>query len=112
MDRGSQMRFSEEELTLLKATFKDNEKLLKLLRKVFLPQYDPYAPFGQTVDSLWMGLDQLSQMVPQDRETMILTQIRLNNHIERQLMQLDALAKLKNETEEEEKARLEKDSTK
>jgi len=42
-----QMRFTESELDLIRRTFKGNEALLKLLRKVFLPEIDPDAPLGQ-----------------------------------------------------------------
>lgn len=106
------MRFTDEELSLLKNTFKDNEKLLKLLRKVFLPEYDPEAPLGQTVDRLWMGLDMLAQMSPHDRELAILVHLKLNNHVERQLIQLDALAKQEAESEEAKAKRIKKDSAK
>jgi len=53
--QGRQMMYTEDELTLIKATFKNNEKLLKLMRKVFLPEYDPNAPLGQVID-LWLSL--------------------------------------------------------
>lgn len=104
------MRFTEEELSLLKI-FKD-EKLLKLLRKVFFPRYDYDAPIGQTIDMLWVGLEQLGQMSPQDRELAILSQIRLNSHIERQLMQLQFLANRNEESEDDKKKRIAKDSAK
>lgn len=48
--RGSQMRITEEEINLIRSTFKNNESLLKLMRKMFLPELDPKAPFGQMID--------------------------------------------------------------
>ena len=53
---GEQMRFDEGELKLLKEIYGGNDRLLKLLRKVFLPEVDPYAPIGQVID-LWMTID-------------------------------------------------------
>ena len=35
MEQGKQMRFTEDELRLIRDTFKGNDRLLKLMRKVF-----------------------------------------------------------------------------
>lgn len=107
-----EMRFTEQEIATLRATFKGNLPLVKLMRKVFLPPYDPSAPIGQTVDSIWMGLDQLAQMNPQDREMIILTQIRMNNLIERGLLQLQVLSEMEEESPEQIESRRKKDSAK
>lgn len=110
MDKGKIMRFTDEELQLVKNTFKGNEKLLKLLRKVFLPEYDPEAPIGQIID-LWMTID-LNQLPAEEAIRRIYARNTLINHIEAQIAQLNVLAEAKDETETEKKARLEKDSTK
>ena len=110
MADNKQMRFTDEELTIIKSTFKGNEKLLKLLRKVFLPEYDPYAPIGQVVD-LWMTLD-LANLSEQEREVRIFARNGLISHVEQQLLQLNVLAEMKFETPKEEAERKEKDSTK
>ena len=109
-----QKRFTEDELLRIKALYSGENGVanLKLLRKVFFPQYDYEAPLGQTVHSLWMGLDQLAQMAPADRELAILSQIRLNQHIERHLIELSVLANQNVETEEEKKAKARRDSSK
>jgi len=104
------MRFTDEELALIQATFKGNEKLLKLMRKVFLPEYDPYAPLGQTVD-LWMVLD-IKGLDPQQAYLRMLSRNELIVHIEQQLLQLKALSLQTNETEKEKDERRKKDSTK
>lgn len=50
-------RFTSEDMVLLRSTFKDNEALLKLLRKVFLPnQVDESLPIGQ-IAGVWMDID-------------------------------------------------------
>ena len=81
-----QMRFNDKELSLIKNTFAENDELLKLLRKVFLqvelteadvkalkpissndavltllhkiyaPEIELEAPFGQVID-LWLSVD-------------------------------------------------------
>ena len=110
MDKGQQMRFSDEELSLIKTTFKGNEKLLKLLRKVFLPEYDPQAPLGQTID-LWMTLD-LGSLTPEEQRVRIHARNSLIMHIESRLIELNTLADRKEETQAEKKERMEKDSLK
>ena len=104
------MRFTEEELKIIKDTFTDNVPLLKLLRKVFLPEYDHKAPLGQTVD-LWMTLD-LGSLTDQQAMQRIWARNTLITHIEQQLIQLNILAGVKEETAEEKKERERKDSTK
>lgn len=107
MDKGT-MRFTDEELALIKSSFKGNEKLLKLLRKVFLPEYDPQAPLGQVID-LWMTLD-LAGLTEQEREVRIFARNGLINHIEGRLIELNVLAGMKDETPSEKENRLKKDS--
>lgn len=105
-----QKRFTDEEIKIMKSLFKDNEKGLKVLRKVFLPTYDFDAPLGQVVD-LWMTLN-ITTMTPYDREVNIIARNQLITHIEQQLIQLQFLANEKEETEEEKKLREEKNSSK
>lgn len=104
------MRFTQPELDLIKSTFKDNEKLLKLLRKVFLPEYDPQAPFGQTVD-LWMTID-LSNLSPEEQIIRLIARNTIITHIEAQLMQLNTLAELKELTPQERAEKAMQDSMK
>lgn len=97
--KGRQMRFTEDELALIKDTFKGNDRLLKLLRKVFLPEYDPEAPIGQALD-LWLAtpVDQLS-----DEQAIAL--IRSRNatigHVEFQIHQLQILSEMETLTPEQ-----------
>lgn len=110
MEKGKQMRFTEEELDLIQRTFKGNEKLLKLMRKVFLPEYDPDAPLGQVID-LWMTVP-VKEMTPNDAMVNILSRNALISHVEMQLQQLNLLAGVDAKTEEEIKEKLKKDSAK
>lgn len=108
MQKGGQMRFSDDELALIKATFKDNEKLLKLLRKIFLPEYDPNAPLGQGID-LWMTVN-IKEQKPEEALRNLQARNELIMHVDQQLIQLDILAKQSEETPAERIARNAKNS--
>jgi len=108
--QGRQMMYTEDELTLIKATFKNNEKLLKLMRKVFLPEYDPNAPLGQVID-LWLSLP-VKEMSPEAAQINILARNSLIMHIENQLQVINVLATAEVETVEEARERVAKNSSK
>jgi hypothetical protein len=108
--KGRQMIFTDMELAVIKATFKDNEPLLKLLRKVFLPEYDPNAPLGQAFD-LWLTLN-VAQMDPLQAQVHILARNSLITHIDQQLIQLDYLARMETPTPEAQASKAKADSAK
>lgn len=83
------MRFTSDELALIKSVFKE-ENILKVLRKVFLPEIDPNAPLGQIID-LWMTVD-VRNMEPQQAMTRLIARNELIAHVDQQLMQLKVLA--------------------
>lgn len=181
------MRYSDDELRMIKSNFAENESLLllmrkamfqfpitveerdllsnqfsseeinKLMRKTFLPEIQEDIPLGQSID-LWMtvemrdkdplrvmvdllvrkrlierletGLECLKGVVPVDFDPVVQYSpnivmsesydeyVKVNSrntyisHIEQQLIQLKLLAGLKEETIEESKERLKKDSAK
>lgn len=102
------MRFTESELALIKSTFKDNELLLKLLRKIFLPELDPTAPLGQMID-LWMTVN-VKEMSAEQALINIIARNQLISHLDSQLIQLNALANMSEETTEERTTRQKKNS--
>lgn len=106
------MRFSEAELALVKKLFEGEagEATLKLLRKVFLPEFDPRAPLGQSFD-LWVTMD-ITSMHPEQAYQHILARNQVITHVENMLLQLQILAGLKTETKEQVAERNKKDSTK
>jgi hypothetical protein len=110
MKVNQEMRITDEELRLIKNTFAENDDLLKLLRKVFLPELNAKAPLGQQID--------LYMTIPVDNMTMEQALVNLKarntliNHVEMQLLMLKSLAGLKEETVSETKERLKKDSSK
>jgi len=110
MEQGRQMRFADNELAVLRTHFKGNESLLKLMRKVFLPEIDPEAPIGQVID-LWLTVN-MEQMTPEQAMINIQARNSLIMHVETQLTQLRNLAEMTIETPEQTTERKKKDSSK
>lgn len=110
MQNGQQMRFTEYELSLIRNTFRDNEELLKVMRKVFLPEIDPDAPIGGLID-LWMTV-QIADKTPEQAYPHLVARNTLIQHVDSQLLQLKVLAEMGNETPEEALQRLKKNSSK
>jgi len=105
-----EMRITDAELSLIKMTFADNEVLLKLLRKIFLPEISPTAPLGQNID-LYMTV-KIEDMTPEQALINLKARNTLISHIEMCLQQLNVLAGIKTESVEQTKERLKKDSSK
>lgn len=110
MQAGQQMRISDQELALIKSTYAGNEELLMLLRKIFLPELSPELPLGQNLD-LWMTL-KIDDMEPEEAIINIKARNTVIAHIEQQLLSLKLLAGTKDESVEDTKSRLQKDSSK
>lgn len=110
MEQGKNMRFSNTELEVLRTHFKGNEPLLKLLRKVFLPELDPDVPLGQQID-LWMTIN-LESLKPDQALIQLHARNSLIVHLETQLMQLRNLSEMTIESPEESTERQKKDSSK
>ena len=107
---GSQMRITPQERALLESVFKGNEELLRVLRKIFLPELDPYVPIGQNLD-LWMTLP-LEEMTPEAALINIKARNSVIAHLESCLRTIKILAESPDETPEEALQRLKKDSSK
>jgi hypothetical protein len=103
-----EMRITPEEIELIKSTFRGNEKLLKLLRKVFLPEISADAPLGEQID-LWMTIP----VEGTDRDKInIIARKQLIQHLEQSLVQLKVLAETQAKTLEEVQEQIKKDSNK
>lgn len=107
---GKAMRITDQELALIKKSFADNDELLKIIRKIFVPTWDPDAPLGQVID-MWQ-LVKIDDMLPEQAIINIKSMKMLIDHIEMNLLQLKTLAGMKTETVEETKARLLQNSSK
>ena len=104
-----EMRISDEEIGLLKSAFSGNDKLLKLLRKIFLPQYDYDAPVGDNID-MWM-MCQLDGISPEESIVNVKAYKLLINQIEISLRGIKILVGSKEESVEDAKKRLQQNST-
>lgn len=109
-NKGQQMRFSDEEIELMKVTYGGDDGLLKLLRKVFLPELDPTLPLGQNMD-LWMTMD-INALPAEEAKIQMVARNTLIGHIESQLIQLKVLANQSRQTKEQIAEAKEQDSAK
>lgn len=105
-----EMRITDAELSLLKNTFADNDALLKILRKIFFPEITAEAPIGQNLD-LWMTLN-VDNMSPEDALINLKARNTVIGHVEQCLLQIKLLSGMKDETVEQTKERLKKNSNK
>ncbi len=103
-------RITEEEIEILKGMFKDNDKLLKVFRKIFLPEVTPDAPLGENID-LWMTTP-IKDMNAEQALINITARNHLIQHVEQSLMQLKVLANTDAKTLDEVQAQIKKDSNK
>jgi len=95
MQNGSQMRITPEERELIKRTFSGNETLLKLLRKIFLPELDPTAPIGQMID-LWMTVH-TQELSAEEALINLKARNTLITHVDQQLLTLKLIAEMPDE---------------
>lgn len=110
MQQSSQMRITPTEISVLKNTFKGNEELLRLMRKIFLPELDPFAPLGQNMD-LWLTIpaDQLTNeqiVVNLKARNMLIT------HLDQMLLQIKSLVENVEDTPEQALKRIKQNSAK
>lgn len=108
--QGRQMRITDIERSIIRNTFKGNAELLKLMRKVFLPEYDPEAPLGQVID-LWMTV-KIDDKDPEAAYTHLVARNQLINHVDSCLMQLNTLAEMEDDSFEQALERTKKNSSK
>lgn len=109
-DSGKQMRITPEEMALIKSTFLHNEKLLKLMRKMFLPEIDPEAPLGQMID-LYRTIP-TKERNPVDVTVDLMARNMVIDHVDGVLLQLMLISKLEPTTEGEVVAKMKADSSK
>lgn len=107
---GQQMRLTDVELSLIKNTFSDNEDLLRLMRKIFLPELDATIPLGQNLD-LWMTIP-LEGLTNEQAIVNIKARNTLIQHLDMQLNVLKLLAENQEITPEQAVTKLRKDSNK
>jgi len=110
MAKGQEMRITDAELSLIKNTFSENDALLKVMRKIFLPEISAESPIGQNMD-LWMTM-KIEDVSPEEALINLKARNTMIQHTEMCLGQLKVLSGMKEETVEKTKERLAKDSAK
>lgn len=104
------MRITPMERGILQNTFKGNEELVRLMRKIFLPELDAFVPLGQNFD-LWMTL-KIDEMPMEQALINLKARNTLISHVDNCLMQIKALAEAPDETPEEAIERTKQNSSK
>lgn len=110
MNTGENMRITKPERRLIQNTFQGQEDLLRLMRKVFLPELDPSLPLGQNMD-LWMTV-KLEGLSLEEQLINLKARNALISHIDNCLITLKTLAESPEETPEQAVDRIKKDSAK
>lgn len=104
---------SKDEVTMLKNTFAGNDKLIKILRKVFLPSaFDPELPIEEMGGDVWMANFDFTQMQSAEIKPLVLGRQDAIKFVLGGLIKLKVLANTVAETEMEAAYRRSKDSTK
>ena len=104
---------SPDEITLIRNTFRGNEKLIKVLRKLFLPSaFDPELPIEEIGGDVWMANFDFTQMPSTEVKPLVLGRQDAIKFVLGGLIKLKVIANQEEETEIEKAYRRSKDSTK
>ena len=105
--------FSEDELNLIRNTFRGNSALFKVLRKVFIPTIsDPELPIEKFGDDFFLSGRQYASIPENEIKSIVLAREEALKFIVGGLIQLKNMSNTKVETDEQIKTRLKKDSVK
>lgn len=101
-----------EDISLIQGTFKNNEKLIKVLRKLLLPtSFDPDLPIEEIKGDVWM-VDKDWASVPVDEiKPLVVARADAIKFIIGGLIKLKVIANSREESKEEKEARRQKDSS-
>jgi hypothetical protein len=105
--------YSEDEIGLIRRTFKDNNELIKVIRKTFLPTIsDPELPLEEFQKDWMINGKSWTQIPESERASMVLARQEAIEFIVGGLIMLKNLANIKEESPQEKSNRREKDSSK
>jgi len=104
---------TKEEIELIRYTFRSNKKLLNLIRKIMLPTMsDPSMPIEEMGNDVYLtGVDWMT-MPAEHCKTIIQGRQEAIKFVAGGLIKLQMIANTPDESAQDKKARLEKDSTK
>lgn len=109
----TEMYLSKEEEDLIRRTFKGNNALIKVLRKLFMPTaFDPELPIEEMGKDVWMVDKDFSLMQNEEIKSIVLARQDTIKFILGGLIKLKMIANQKEESEAEELERRKKDSLK
>jgi len=104
---------SKDEVNLVRNTFRGNEALIKVLRKVFLPTaFDPELPVEEIGGDVWMANFDFTQMQSSEVKPLVLGRQDAIKFVIGGLIKLKVIANQTEETEIEAAYRRSKDSAK
>ena len=104
---------TKDEVALIQNTFKGNERLIKVLRKIFLPTaFDPELPIEEMMGDAWMVDKDFAQMQNEQIKTIVLARQDAVKFVLGGLIKLKVLANTTEMSEVEAAYKRSKDSTK
>lgn len=104
---------SEQDLALLQTTFRGNDRLIKILRKLLLPTaFDPELPIEELSGDAWMADTDFRSMQTEEVKPVVLARQDAIKFVLGGLIKLKVIANQKQETPMEKAYRASKDSTK
>lgn len=102
---------SEAEISVIRATFKDNEKLLHILRKIFLPMViDPELPIEQIGNDVWLAGKDWDAIGVNEAKALIVARQDAIRFVSGGIIKLKVIANQAEESEEQKRLRESKDS--
>ena len=109
----AELYITEEDQTLLRDTFKGNERLIKLLRKVLLPTLsDPGLPIEDFGKDMWFSRREWSQIPAEEAKILICAREETIKFIMGGLINLKQIANITEESPQAKALRMKKDSSK
>lgn len=101
------------DIELIRSTFKDNPRLLRVLRKVLLPSIgDPEMPMEELGSDAWMAMREWDQIPADEAKIMMVSRQDALKFIAGGLIKIKIIANQAVESPEAKKLRMMKDSSK
>jgi len=105
--------YTDEEMKLIRKTFKDNPELLKVLRKTFIPTItDPELPLEEMAKDAMLAGKNWSQVPEMEKGKLVTARQDAIQFVAGGLIFLKNVANLKEETEEERQRKAKQNSNK
>lgn len=104
---------TDKEISLIRNTFKGNEALIHVIRKIMIPTMaDPELPIEEMASDVYFANTQWSQIPADEAKILVTARQEALQFIIGGLIKLKVISNIKEETPEEIKARQKKDSVK